>query len=77
MEVFEVVIALLVGGAALAAVARRIGAPSRRAPLDSSTAARKRARMSSSSRKAPALYREARPAWLRGPRRYEPKRSMR
>src|SRR3982750_1889446 len=27
MEVFEVVIALLVGGAALAAVARRIGAP--------------------------------------------------
>src|ERR671939_488729 len=27
MEVFEVVIALLVGGAALAAVARRLGAP--------------------------------------------------
>src|SRR5919205_3496508 len=27
MEVFEIVIALLVGGAALAAIARRIGAP--------------------------------------------------
>ena len=27
MEVFEVVIALLLGGAALAAVARRVGAP--------------------------------------------------
>jgi hypothetical protein len=30
MEVFEVVIALLLGGAALAAVARRVGAPIRR-----------------------------------------------